>query len=334
MRQEALYNYFRSKAFHSTTPISVMIELLTKCNVRCEHCYLPSFVNPGISFEKMEKLLHELKNLGVVSVSFTGGEIFLRKDLFDLIAIARKLNMRVILLSNATLLTEEKVKKLSELYISEFSTTVFSMDERIHDSITKQEGSLKKVLKNLSYLKKYGIRVKVKTPIMKKNMTDFMNVKKFCDENGFSFFTSSLIFSKNDGDSKPKELRIHECDMVNVVKTIDKISRNDYLHADDIPCRALFYSFAIDCDGNVHPCNSFLYKVGNIYENSLKEIWYDSEGMNLIRSIRSSDLTQCTSCKYKSQCDRCPGMVYLENKDFLSCDQSAKSVAKIRLSNM
>lgn len=102
----------------------------------------------------------ELRELGIVNVSFTGGEIFLREDIFELIKTARDLHMRVFLLSNATLLTEQKIKMLSELYITEFSTTIFSLKEEINDFITEQKGSLKIILDNLQLLKNIILKFK------------------------------------------------------------------------------------------------------------------------------------------------------------------------------
>lgn len=333
MRQKLLLDYFYNKAFTENRPVSVMIELLTKCNLRCEHCYLPSHTNPGLSFDKIKDLLFELRELGVVNVSLTGGEIFLRDDLFEIIKIARSLYMRVFLLSNGTLLNSEIIEKLKKLHISEFSTTIFSMNPEIHDSITSKNGSLSLLLDNLKELKKTGITIRIKTPLMQKNLENFVDIQSYCEENGFEYLVSPLIFSKNDGDSYPKELRISDSKLYTAMRTIDAITRNDHLHGNDVPCAALFYSFAIDCQGDVYPCNSFFYKVGNIFQKSLKEIWYSSKELKLIKSIKNSDLKCCNNCEYKSQCDRCPGMVFMEDKNLYTCDRFAKKIAEIRLSN-
>lgn len=333
MRQKLLFDYFYTKAFNKNRPVSVIIELLTQCNLRCEHCYLPSHTNSGLSFEKIKDLLFELRELGVVNVSLTGGEIFLRDDLFEIIKVARSLYMRVFLLSNGTLLNKKSISKLKQLHISEFSTTIFSMNPEIHDSITQKKGSLSLLLDNLEELKKTGIRVCVKTPLMKKNLENFVDIQTYCKKNNFDYLVSPLIFSKNNGDSSPKELRIQDRELCSAMKIIDSINRNDHLHAKDVPCAAIFYSFAIDCQGDVYPCNSFFYKVGNVYQQSLRDIWYSSEELKLIKSIRNSDLKCCIECEYKSQCDRCPGMVFMEERNLFACDQFAKKLAEIRLSN-
>lgn len=333
MRQKLLYDYFYNKAFVENRPASVMIELLTKCNLKCEHCYLPSHTNAGLSFDRIKKMLLELRELGILNVSLTGGEIFLRDDLFEIIEIARSLYMRVFLLSNGTLLNSESINKLKNLHISEFSTTIFSMNPDVHDSVTKKSGSLVTLLHNLEELKKTGIIIRIKTPLMKKNLGNFIDIQLYCEENGFDYLVSPLIFPKNDGDESPKDLRIQNKDLSSAMKVIDSINRNDHLHVNDVPCAALFYSFAIDCKGDIYPCNSFFYKIGNINKQSLREIWYSSEDFQMIKSIKNSDLKCCNGCEFQKQCDRCPAMVFMQGNNLFACDHFAKKLAQIRLSD-
>lgn len=332
MKQKLLYDYFYYKAFQKKAPVSVVIELLTQCNLKCEHCYLPAHTDSGLSFETVKKLLYSLRDLGIASVSITGGEVFLREDIFDIIELARSLHMRVFILSNATLLDKHKIERLSKLYISAFSTTIFSMDSKIHDAITGCSGSLATVLANLEMLREAKIPVHVKTPIMKKNVYDFREIQKYCQENGFEYFVSPQIFPKLDGDTSPKNLRISNQELATIFDEVDAVSRTDYLHVNDVPCNALCYSFAIDCRGDVYPCNAFSFKVGNIYQNTLEYIWYESDRMKFIQSIRNKDLKLCVACKYKEFCTRCPGMAFMETNDVYACDEFARCMAELRMS--
>ena len=333
MEQKMMYDYFYHKAFTKNRPVSVMIELLTKCNLNCEHCYLPSHSNKGLDFDTIKLLFRDLRKLGIMNVSLTGGEIFLREDIFEIIELARRNQMRVFLLSNGTLLNKSKVTKLINLNIAEFPTTIFSMDPEIHDSITGVKGSLNKLLKNLKFFDGSNISIRIKTPLMKKNVSGYMEIYKYCKENNYDFLTSPLIFSKNDGDESPKNLRICDKTLKQILPQIDSINRNDHLHMNDVPCAALFYSFAIDSFGDVYPCNSFFCKIGNIFNEHINDIWYESPIFNQIKEIRNKDLKKCNKCAYYTKCDRCPGMVYMEKKDFYSCDEFAKKLARIRYTN-
>lgn len=330
MDSEILRGYFYNKAYTSRTPVSVIIELLTKCNLKCKHCYLPEHQDAGLSFERVKTLLRQLREIGVVNVSLTGGEILLRKDLFDIIEIARDLHMRVILLSNGTLLDREKVERLANAYIAQFSTTLFSLNEETHDFITGEHGSLKKLLNGLQLLKEKGIRVMVKTPLMSVNKNDFRDVKKYCEENGFEFSASSLIFSKLDGDESPLNLRIPQNELISILQELDAINEKGHIHEYDNTCSALRFSFAIDCQGDIFPCNSFQYKLGNIDEVSLDKLWNDSQELIHIQNLKMSEIEKCKSCSYKNYCHRCPGMAFSDCGNLSGCDSYAKILAETR----
>lgn len=148
--------------------LSATIEILNECNFCCEHCYHPQH-NHKMNTDKVISLLEELKELGVLYLTLTGGEIFLHKDIMNIISYARRLGMSITLLTNIFLLNRLSIKQLSELFISEISTTLFSLDESINDNITKVPGSLKQIRENIKIIQEYGICLEIKTPIMRKN---------------------------------------------------------------------------------------------------------------------------------------------------------------------
>jgi len=325
-----LYDY----AYQNNHLTSVMIELLTKCNLKCQHCYIPSHTNSGLSTEKIIILLKNLRNLGALNVSFTGGEIFLRDDIMEIIMVARSLHMRVFLLTNATLLNEEIIKQLSDLHIAEVSTTIFSLDEGIHDSITQHKGSLRKSLSNLKLLNQYGINVQVKTPIMEANKDSHIDLKNYCTENNFSYFPSPIIFSRNDGNNSPHKLRVQSSeDMQDLVFDADKDLRErqrPFLYEYDEPCSAIFYSLAIDANGDIFPCNSLYLKLGNILVDDIKEVWNKSDVLIDLKLIKKEHLKKCNNCYLVEYCERCPGLALLEDGDLLGCSEIAKNMALIR----
>lgn len=330
MNQELLSNYLFYKANEKEHALSVVIELLTSCNLKCKHCYIPDHTKSSLNFDKVKSILYELHNMGVLYVTFTGGEIFLRDDLLELIEIARNLHLRVILLSNGTLLNKQIINKLSQLFITEFSTTIFSMNENIHDYITESRGSLKQVLYNLQLLKDAGIRVKVKTPLMGCNKEEFRDINKYCKLNNFEYGVTANIFEKKDGNQSPVHMRIPQSDLSILLREIDIHNRNLNIRKLDYSCSALKFMFSIDVNGDIYPCNSFDYKVGNVYNEKIYEVWNKSEDWIRIRNIKKSDLKKCIECVYNKNCDRCPGMAYKDCCDIYGCDGFAKSLAQIR----
>ncbi len=142
----ASFDRILNDAFNTETPISATIELTTLCNWKCKHCYINFHDEKGLSELKVKELLRDLRELGVHQLVLTGGEIFIRKDILRIIKYAKELHFRVNILSNASLITEEVAKELSNLYITDYSLTIFSLDEDIHDNITGVKGSLRAAL--------------------------------------------------------------------------------------------------------------------------------------------------------------------------------------------
>lgn len=329
MNENAFRKLYRL-AHDNIIPINLMVELLTNCNERCKHCYISSFEHKGLSTDDLKGVIFQFRKLGGLNLSFTGGEIFLRPDLFELIKYARSLYLRVFLLTNGTLIDEDVAKRLKELNVAELSISLYSMDEAIHDEVTGVKNSLKRTLRGISFASKYNIPIVIKTPIMTINKDSYRDVKKFCDENNYEFIASALIFSKNDGCEKPKELNVSGEELKKVLKDIKEYEPIGQLNNFDEACGSLKYTISIDSLGNIYPCNSFYYKLGNIKEMTLDNVW-KSEKLKKVQNIMKSDLKKCNNCDLKNLCNRCPGLAYLEDNDMFGCSSSAMFIAKHRI---
>ena len=119
-------------------------------------------------------------------------------------------------------------------------------------------------------------------------------------------------------------LRLSDADFAVVLDEIETLlsgSKDSQQHfdCDGLPCPSIRNSISIDCMGNIYPCNSWFYKVGNINETTLADIWNHSEGYRYLNSLRNSDLHECCSCDLRDCCTRCPGNALLEDGDMLKC---------------
>lgn len=324
-------NWIAEYANQNRIPYQATIELLSSCNFQCVHCYLPNHNCMGLSFEKVIDIFRQLRELGTMSLTLTGGEIFVRQDILDIIKTARKMGFSVQLLSNASLLTENMADELAKLYISVFSTTVFSLDEDVNDRITGVPGSLKAVLHGLDILEKYGINTEVKTPLMKINRFAYRRLQPFCKEHGFRYMASSIITSRSNGDSSTAALRLDDEDFLTMFNELEAPKFKSYkpteFKTNDWPCPSIRNKLNIDCHGDVFPCNSFYCKVGNVNEEELKTIWNDSEVYARLNAIRKKDLQDCVHCEIKEYCTRCPGRALLEDKNLYGCSSLDKRFA-------
>ena len=292
------------------------IELTSNCNWRCRHCYIENYSRKGIEKNKLFNVLQELKEMGVFELIITGGEVFYRQDAMEIIEFARKLGFKVIVFSNISMLDDKKIYKLKELNVSMVSCTIFSLDSKIHDYITQVPGSLEKCLNNLHLLKVSGIDVEVKTIVTNININDVALVEEYCSVNKFQFRIDYEIFTKTNGDKAPLDYRLSEKDFLRHGAKLDNIRKFSITSHEDeeYACEQIRCYIFIDANGDVYPCEKFRYKVGNIYNQSISEIWNNPD-LSRIHNIKWKELSSCISCKYSEYCQRCPGSAYMEMHD-------------------
>lgn len=81
---QSIEDHILNKIYNNNTLFSVTIELTTKCNWRCKHCYIESNYNGNLNKNIIFDIFEELRNLGTFEIILTGGEIFCRNDILDI----------------------------------------------------------------------------------------------------------------------------------------------------------------------------------------------------------------------------------------------------------
>jgi len=301
--------------------------------MNCRHCYIPNHSSYGLKYEEIIDILTQLRELNTFELVLTGGEIFLRNDIMDIIAAARDLGFNLQLFTNISLLNEEIIRILAEHYIDKISCTVYSLDSSIHDDITGVPGSLEATLNNAEILARYQVPLEVKCILMKSNCYSYRDLQNYCDSNGFAFLPTASVFPQTNGSKLPMTYSIEENDLKIILPEIDVIRELDrkrsVTHESPI-CNSINYSIAINSEGTVYPCNMLPIPLGNTKSTSIKEIWNNSSVLTELREIKYSDLEKCSTCLHIELCYRCAGIALLETGNLYSHCTVECSHAKIR----
>jgi AdoMet-dependent heme synthase len=311
-------------------PLSVHVDLTMRCNERCVHCYRVVETRPELTTAEVKTLLADLARAGTLYLTFSGGEIFLRRDVFELIAEAKRLRFDLRLKTNALLVTEARAQRLRDLGVRQVDVSIYSVEPAVHDAVTKIPGSLARSLAAIERLIALGVRVKINCPLMRDNVGGYRAVRALAERLGVPCGFDPMISARNDGDTGPVLLRIGRADLKRVLR--DPMLNPEPLPAtspevrpdlDEPLCGAGHNACYVSAYGDVTPCVALPITCGNIRDMPFARIWRDSRDMQRVRSIRVRDLHTCSGCTASAFCTRCPGQALVEDGDLYGPSSAA-----------
>lgn len=305
------------------TIMSFQIEIASKCNERCIHCYIPHSEKTDImSYDIYEKTLKELNEMGTIGLILSGGEPMCHPQFLDFIKLAKKYDFALSILSNLTLMNDEILNELKSLRHLSIQTSLYSMDPEIHDKVTCLEGSFYKTKSAIERLVENNIIVQVSSPAMKANKDSFAEVIDWCENKmKIRAHTDYAIMAESNGciENLQNRLSLDETkEFINNLIEHDKFYQEmlksqpkekemkRVINPDDTLCGIGYNMAAMNVFGDVIPCSGFeSLECGNIMERSLNDIWFNSDNMNLIRRLRRKDYPKCLTCEDSAYCSFC-----------------------------
>ena len=328
--------------------INLQIELTDVCNEHCIHCYLPNEKKDkgnALSVEQVIEILQQFRAMNGLKVVFSGGEILLHANLFEILEECKRLNLMILLQSNLLSLTEANLKKIKELDVFNVQVSLYSTDEQIHELITRRKGSFERTKRNIEMLVKNDIPAMISCPVMSQNVSTVRSLHKYAQSLGVDVYFDFMMMAECNGKNDNLSVRINleqTKDMLQFridsqPKFIEAIANSNTL-AEALSkryarrrtmCDILSASLCIDSDGTVYPCPGWNgMKMGNIASSSIKNIWL-SEQANKLRAINIDEFATCKSCDLYNFCDMCAVYNFNENGDVYSACSRFCEMAKI-----
>jgi AdoMet-dependent heme synthase len=310
------------KAFNLGVPIAVHLDVTYRCNERCVHCYLDHNDHGEMTTTEIKGVLDQLAEAGVFFLTFSGGEVFLRRDFFEILEYARRLMFNVKIKTNAVMIDEEDARRIRELSVDTIQISVYSHRPEVHDAITKLPHSLERTIKAIRFLREQGLRVTIANVLMTVNSADQAGVQALAAELDVHYTLDPTITPMMDGDTSVLSLRIPGEELPEIFRNPALVGNQEEYCAPPKPpsdedlegysCSAGHSFCYISPYGDVFPCVQFPLPTGNIRQQKFLDIWNLSPAMNEVRSIQAKHLTVCSSCSHVSSCSRCPGLAYVE----------------------
>ena len=355
---------------HNTLPVLSEIALTYKCNLACRFCYagcncknealsLKNFkekftetikgfdykstvgktssdtITKDMTTEEVKKILHLIKfDAEVPSVSFTGGEPTLRKDLCELVEYATSIGLRVNLISNGTQLTEDYIQKLKDAGLKSAQISLEGGTAEVHDNLTQVKGSFKKTVNAVKLLLKSGIHVHTNTTLNQLNVPYVDELVEFIATLGTQRFSMNLCIPTKA--TVAASLSITYTDIAPVIEHIQKKAESlgiEFMWYSPTPyciynpvksrlggksCAACDGLLSVAPNGDVLPCSSLPKSVGNLLKSGFDKVWFGKKA-SYWRDKRYAHPT-CEKCDKFNVCTMaCPiyfdYMGYHELKD-------------------
>jgi radical SAM protein with 4Fe4S-binding SPASM domain len=335
---------FNKKSALLRTPLIGSIELTSRCNLKCVHCYLgpPSSPNQQglkeMSTGKILSIIDEITEAGCLNLLFTGGEPFLRKDFNIIYSHAKKNGLLVTVFSNGTLVTDDIASLFVDLPPQAVEISLYGATKETYEKITGVNGSYERCLRGISQLLEHRINVKLKTILMTINRHEFFEIENIAKDLGVKFRFDAAIFSKLNGDKSPISLRVSPeeavdkefsdmerfCQWKNFFNKVKSIPEQDALYT----CGAGLNSFYIDSYGNLKPCLMITSLAYKLEKGNFKTGWHDV--ISLIREKKPGHEYKCRGCEKAPLCGYCPAFFALEKGSEDLCSEYLCEIGRIR----
>lgn len=314
---------------------ALQFELSSRCNERCIHCYIPNGKkNKGFDMplKKVKSILDEFAEMGGIHVTLSGGEAFLHKDLIEICEYCRAKDFKITILSNLIALKDEDIPKLKAVNLSLIQVSLYSMDENIHDTITSVKGSFKKTKNAIEKLVAADIPVQISCPLMKANKDGYQEVLEYAKKMKIKAETDYIMMAQADFDTQNLANRLSLEETEKVIRDImdfdldyQQITLQQKPITEDLKfdferfkkqpvCGVGYDNCCITSNGDVYPCAGWQnYVLGNVYKQTLKDIWENSEKIKELRKITQESFPQCLECEALNYCSRCLVRSYNES---------------------
>ena len=290
-------------------PIKAFLKITYACNFKCLHCYQTPQKNnyqKELSIDEWITILNVLKKENTIYLTFTGGEVFCKKDFLHLYKYAYNNDFKIKILSNISMLTKDDIETLTKYPPMEISTTLYGFTDKEYNQFTQTDNYRDKVFKNLLILKQAGISIDAKIIANIINVNGINDTVNYLNTHRIPYHIYYKISPFINGDKKPTRLQLDRKKIDRFSKKNTNIKELKQWATSNKPysCDAGISSIRIDPYGNVYLCETSSEHSWNILKHTFTYCW------NKIKAEREREICikppcDIEHCKYKSFCSAC-----------------------------
>jgi radical SAM protein with 4Fe4S-binding SPASM domain len=304
--------------------------------------------------EEGTALLKAMAALGVLQVTFSGGEPLLRKDFWLLAREARRLRLGLRIFSNGLVLGgaggQVRAQQIAELHPLAVEISVYGAVAATHEEVTGVPGSWAAALQALARLRRCGVRTAWKTPLMRCNAGEIEAMADLARQVGAAFRPDPLLTSPVVGDQALRcevlALRASETELAGALAAWEAVRRktcsatpggspggaqHDGRRMGPAVCTLGHSGLLVDPWGRVMPCVEVRDVVGCVRTRPLRAIWEDTDAWRPYLALEQRAAQgACARCAAATWCARCGGSVRNETGDWWGTGAGCCTVAWAR----
>lgn len=304
-----------SYAEENRIPVSTTVELTTRCNLRCRHCYLgrSKGSKPDLPIETCLSYLEQMVDAGCLWTSLTGGDPLLNRNFIKIYNYLTESGVLVTVLTNGTTLTPAVIETFRENKPFKVEVSIYGATKQTYENVTRAKGSYRKFLRNLDDLAQLEIPLELKGIMMTLNVHEFDQMRTIAADYGAFFRFTGDLFEQLNGSRQPIQYRLP-------VERVAELDFSDEERAAEIcesvrnttkpkstsvyQCLAGQSCFHLSADGVIYPCITDRTTAFSLAEHNLRAIWSDLMPKAMDRHYSPADT--CFNCQLQGLCRNCP----------------------------
>lgn len=181
----------------NSDPFIAFWEVTTACALSCLHCRAKAQPKAHPLELKTDECMRVVDSIAQFDAPplliLSGGDPFMRRDLFDIVAHARSKQLTVAVAPSATaLVTEERLRNLVDLGVSSVSFSLDGASAETHDSFRGFAGTFERTLRMMAFANECGMPFQVNTTVSRRSVDEVPQMAQIMADNGAS--TWDLFF--------------------------------------------------------------------------------------------------------------------------------------------
>jgi pyrroloquinoline quinone biosynthesis protein E len=311
--------------YRQERPSQLVLSVTAACNYRCGHCCNRSGVPipEELRTQQWRHVIREAGELGLVSVTFSGGEPLTRPDVPELVAEAAAAGIYPILSTNASFIDSTTARDLAAAGLRFAHVSYSAATRESYDRVTGRRGWYDRALTGIRHLVEQEIYVRLKTVLLKTNIREVPDILDLARDAGVDEvhlapyrFThlapagSSLLLDSDDVESvvcSVNEWRRRTGSTLVVRSPIPEEERLAWDSPTDIVrCGGVKQELTVLPDGRITICEVLKdrdeFMLGHALHDGLRAVWQSSRPEQVIATAAKRASGPCASCKHLQNC--------------------------------